>query len=129
MNNITRYVFISDPHGRFDKLKTVLDAVAFDASKDTIVSLGDLFDRGDQSLEILKYVMSCPNRILIWGNHDFRLRELILRGGVSSADYSNGVLATLHSFCPNHKGVESIDMLLQILQSDSQYEDTYRLLW
>lgn len=128
---LTRYVFVSDVHGRFDKLTKALAGVNFNKDTDTLVVLGDSFDRGSQSLEVLNYIMSCPNRILIWGNHDFRLRELILRNGegVSSADYSNGVLETMQSFCFNHNTGKSIDMLIWLLQSDSQYEDTYRLLW
>lgn len=126
---LTRYVFVSDVHGRFDKLTEALAGVNFNKDTDTLVVLGDSFDRGDQSLEVLKYIMSCPNRILIWGNHDFRLRELMLGKVAGGHDYSNGVLETMHSFCPNHKNISTIDILVHIMQSSSEYEDTYRLLW
>ena len=129
MSKLTRYIFVSDVHGRFDKLTKALAGVNFNKDTDTLVVLGDSFDRGDQSLEVLKYIMSCPNRILIWGNHDFRLRELVLGKAVDTCDYSNGVLETMQSFCPDHKKVQSIDMLIHIMQSNSAYEDTYRLLW
>jgi hypothetical protein len=110
-------------------LTEALAGVNFNKDTDTLVVLGDSFDRGDQSLEVLKYIMSCPNRILIWGNHDFRLRELILGKAVGGHDYSNGVLETMKSFCPDHAAIESIEMLINIMQSNSAYEDTYRLLW
>ena len=62
---LTRYIFVSDIHGRFDKLTEALAGVNFNKDTDTLVVLGDSFDRGDQSLEVLKYIMSCPTLILL----------------------------------------------------------------
>lgn len=126
---LTRYVFVSDIHGQFDKLAEALAGAKFDQDIDTLVCLGDIFDRGPQSLEVLEYLMSLPNRIFIWGNHDYRVRQLLCGGLVGSHDYSNGVLETLHSFCPDHKNIKSIDFLINIFSTHSKYEDTYRLLW
>ena len=53
-----RYIFISDVHGQYDKLIKSLNDVGFDSKVDTIVSLGDPFDRGPHSYEILKFLMT-----------------------------------------------------------------------
>lgn len=101
-----RYIFVSDIHGRFDKLTEALKSVAFDKEKDTLVSVGDAFDRGEQCKEVLEFLMSCPNRILMWGNHDYRLRELIYRQDrIAPYDISNGVPATIESIA----GIDTFD--------------------
>lgn len=124
-----RYVFVSDIHGKYDKLAEALAGAQFAPETDTLVCLGDIFDRGEQSLEVLEYIMGLPNRILIWGNHDFRLRELMLGEEVGGHDYSNGVLETMHSFCPELKIVNSIDMIIYLFQTDERYKAKYELLW
>ena len=124
-----RYVFVSDIHGRYDKLAKALAGAQFAPETDTLVCLGDIFDRGDQSWEVLKYIMGLPNRILIWGNHDFRLRELMLGKSVGGHDYSNGVLETMHSFCPELKNIDSIDTIIYLFQTDERYKTKYELVW
>jgi len=93
-----RYVFISDVHGQYHKMLEALDSVGFNAEKDTIVNIGDPFDRGPESKEVLDYLMNCPNRILIWGNHDARLYELTnVPHFITGADFQNGINETLKS--------------------------------
>ena len=70
-----KYFFVSDIHGKLDKLLDALAAAGFSVQNDTIVSVGDAFDRGKQNAGVLKFLMGCPHRILIWGNHDRRLKE------------------------------------------------------
>lgn len=123
-----RYIFISDVHGQFNRMIDALNEVKFDKEKDTLVSLGDLFDRGPDSWNVLEYVMSCPNRILIWGNHDLRLRELLLGRSYGSHDYSNGVLETMKSFCGN-RTLTSISVGINIFSTDDNYRDRCKLLW
>ena len=125
-----KYFFVSDVHGQYDRLMTSLKAAQFDLNKDTIVSLGDPFDRGEQSYEVLQFLMSCPNRILVWGNHDHRLKRLITGiEAVRSADYHNGVLETMQSFCKDNKNIRNIQLGIHLLKTDSDLEMRYRLLW
>lgn len=124
-----RYVFISDVHGQFDKMMIALDKANFNPETDTLITLGDLFDRGDNSKEVLEYVMSLPNYIPIWGNHDYRLRQLILGlDQVQDYDKSNGITYTLKSFC-NMDKIPSIYLGIQVLKSDNSYRDIYNKLW
>ena len=124
-----RYVFISDVHGQFDKMIIALDKANFNPQTDTLVTLGDLFDRGDNSKEVLEYVMSLPNDIPIWGNHDYRLRQLILGLDCPQIyDKSNGVPYTLKSFCNMDKR-PSMYWGIQVLKSDNACRDTYNKLW
>lgn len=107
-----RYVFISDVHGQYDKMLDALSKADFDMKKDTIVSVGDPFDRGPQSKEVLDFLLSCPNRILIWGNHDARLNQLLhTPWDIVAADFANGITATLDSFVPEMVGYSTTDKL------------------
>ena len=117
-----KYFFISDIHGEFNRMAEALRDAGFNPSKDTIVSLGDPFDRGAQSYEVLQFLMSCPNRILVWGNHDMRLKKLITgREHIASNDYHNGVLQTLQSLCKNTH-ITIIDLGITLLKTDSDNE-------
>lgn len=116
-----RYIFVSDIHGRYDKLQAALQAVNFDEKVDTIVSVGDPFDRGLQSYEVLKFLLSCPNRILIWGNHDLDLYDLMRgREWVQGRHYQNGVLETFKSFT-KMPDLSSINTGIQLLRTDAHY--------
>ncbi len=94
-----RYFFIDDIHSEYDKMILALERAGFDKEKDTLVSLGDLFDRGTQTVEVLNYIMSLPNRVLIWGNHDLRLEELVklvkIEEEIEWFDVSNGTYHTI----------------------------------
>jgi len=94
-----KYFFISDIHGQYEKMRQALFDAEFCMERDTIVSVGDPFDRGPDSKKVLEYLMSCPHRILIWGNHDARLYQL-MKGSdyIAYYDFQNGVPATLKSF-------------------------------
>lgn len=105
-----KYFIFSDVHGKYNKLINALDAAGFDMANPnhTLVSLGDPFDRGEQSLEVLKFIMSTPRRIIILGNHDWRLSNLT-RGTpyemdwpINKIDVQNGLDKTLESFGCRH---------------------------
>lgn len=63
----------SDWHGcDVSVIKNLLDKVAFGA-KDFLFVLGDVIDRGEHGIELLKYIMYEPNIELIRGNHESML--------------------------------------------------------
>ncbi|MBO5287187.1 MAG: fructose-bisphosphatase class III [Clostridia bacterium] len=60
----------SDLHGiGVEKLKALLDSVEF-SEKDFLFILGDVIDRGDHGIELIKYLMDKPNMELLLGNHE-----------------------------------------------------------
>jgi serine/threonine protein phosphatase 1 len=68
MNNT--YV-IGDVHGEYEKLKKALKLVNFDFENDTLISLGDIVDRGPDSYACIELLMTIKNLIAIRGNHDY----------------------------------------------------------
>lgn len=88
---------VSDIHSFYTPLKKALDEAGFDANNKNhwLVSCGDVFDRGDESEEVLYFLMSLERKILIRGNHDTLLEECCMREFPYSYDNSNGTRKTI----------------------------------
>lgn len=79
---MSRYA-VGDLQGCLDPLKTLLDQVNFDPSADQLWLVGDLINRGPQSLDTLRFIYSLRQSCrVVLGNHDLSL--LALKHGVSS---------------------------------------------
>lgn len=70
--------FVGDIHGQLDLLKAVLGKIEFDKSKDRLFAVGDLIDRGPQSIETLDFFLDNEFAHSVWGNHEWCLREELL---------------------------------------------------
>ena len=53
----SRIMAVGDVHGQYQKLKTLMRRIRFDPVQDILVFLGDLIDRGPESLQCFDYVM------------------------------------------------------------------------
>ncbi|WBU76760.1 hypothetical protein JAVIER_163 [Vibrio phage Javier] len=95
--------FVGDLHGDWKALKFFLDQVEFNY-RDIIVSVGDLFDRGEKPLEVINFFLYTENALAVLGNHeDMAIQGLvhgdnrwamtwIQNGGDWFLDYPEGMI-------------------------------------
>ena len=76
-NRLSKYA-MADIHGCYNELMKRLEKIKF-SSKDTLIIAGDYIDRGEQNIEMLNWVISAPeNIILLKGNHDEEFISYVL---------------------------------------------------
>jgi serine/threonine protein phosphatase 1 len=92
-----KFFVFSDVHSHLEPLQKALKAAGFDPNNEEhyLVSCGDVFDRGPDSVELLHYLMSIERKILVKGNHDILLEDCCKRGFPYSHDKSNGTIRTI----------------------------------
>lgn len=65
---------IGDIHGCFRTLKGLMKAIQFDPSRDLLWLVGDLVNRGPESLEVLRWIRQLGDRaVCVLGNHELNL--------------------------------------------------------
>jgi len=93
-----KYFVVADVHGFYDEMCKALADAGYDKTNPdhVFVSLGDLFDRGPAAKQCLEFVNSLPNdnKILILGNHELLMQDMIERGFGHTYDINNGTIRT-----------------------------------
>ena len=93
-----KYFITSDLHSFYTPLKKSLDNVGYDKNdpSHTLVILGDLFDHGQETRVLYEFLKSIPAErlVLVRGNHETLLDQLLEKKLPDSYDYSNGTVYT-----------------------------------
>jgi hypothetical protein len=72
-HTLRRLYAIGDPHGCLTELQAIIQKIhddGFDPAQDQILVVGDLVDRGPESLKCLQFVRDTPGVISVLGNHE-----------------------------------------------------------
>ena len=67
---------MSDLHGAYDKFMEMLKLIDFGA-EDTLYIIGDICDRQEGGVKILKEMIKRPNIIGIAGNHEYMMLKCL----------------------------------------------------
>lgn len=78
-----RQLIVGDIHGCYDEFQELLDKAA-PSGDDEIIAIGDLVDRGPDSLKVLNFFRTTPNARSIMGNHE-RKHVRLFRGEADPA--------------------------------------------
>jgi len=93
-----KYFITSDVHSYYTPFIDALLEVYYDKNNPnhTLIVDGDLFDRGQNALILLAFIKSIPkeNRVLIRGNHEYLLKNLLDKEYPDYYDFSNGTVST-----------------------------------
>lgn len=98
-----KFFVFSDIHGNYtDFYKALLDA-GYDENNENhwLIGLGDYFDRYQEPLQVLKFLNRIKRKVLVKGNHESLLWDLIERGFPLAYDYSNGTAQTIVDLAPD----------------------------
>lgn len=93
-----KFFVISDIHSFYEPMIEALNNVGFNPTDENhwLISCGDVWDRGPDTVRVMKYLTSLPRKILIHGNHDQLFEDLCCRGYPYSYDRSNGTVRTVY---------------------------------
>ena len=72
-----RIFVISDLHGQIVLLQLLLERIGF-TENDELYILGDIMDRGPNSIDIYYFVKAMDNIHMIKGNHEIMMRQSML---------------------------------------------------
>ncbi|HBY21225.1 MAG TPA: fructose-bisphosphatase class III [Clostridiales bacterium] len=94
-----KYV-ISDIHGCYDKFMKMLEVINFQP-EDQMYILGDVIDRGKESIKLLQYIMKQFNMELLLGNHEEMALQWLKNNdsGYFSCWMNNGGQSTYSQYC------------------------------
>ena len=108
---------IGDIQGCYAALRRLLDALSFDPAKDRLWLVGDLVNRGPDSLEVLRFVRGLGEAaIVVLGNHDLHLLA------VASGNAKHAEQSTLESVLAAPDRDELLDWLRRrpLLHQDAE---------
>lgn len=92
-----KYFVCSDTHSFYTPLKEALDNAGFNPENKNhyLIICGDIFDRGDETLELWNFLKKIKRKILIRGNHEILLLNCLKNGYLSYIDNYNGTTKTI----------------------------------
>lgn len=112
---------ISDIHGYYGLFCRLLDKIRF-GDKDKLYVLGDIIDKGPDSIRLAKLLFSIPNVYCIAGNHEYDFLKYYRALMRQTEDY-DWVLEKLRSYFTDGylldwKTVDQFDLLPFYIETD-----------
>ena len=129
-----KYFVSGDIHGFYDEWLSALKEKGFDINNPNhkIILCGDLFDRGHQPKEIIDFILSHKDKIiLIRGNHEDLMQQMFDRNYNDYGDIQNGTTVTIIDLYPEWqvsefdlKKIAKVTRLQEVLDMCVDYYET-----
>ena len=114
---------IGDVQGCYDALRRLLDSIHYDPAADVLWFVGDLVNRGPQSLETLRFVRGLGDRaVTVLGNHDLSL--LVIAAGHSKPHRGDTIDQVLENMI---KRANEMDLRLKRPEDETKLDFTIML--
>lgn len=114
---------ISDIHGEYNLFIKLLKKIKFN-NEDKMIICGDIIDKGNDSVKLLKYIRKQQNMIFIIGNHEYELLKyynklmMELEDGFDSEE----LLKKINEYFPNEKEILDFEDLNWLEECSYYYE-------
>ena len=115
-----KHFCVGDPHGDWTKWQRVLSKIKI-TDNSRIIILGDVIDRKDRGIEILKETMRTDCMTLLLGNHEYMMRSVIdaeLSHSRGSQYEEDKELWYLNGGEPTHKSFMEMDLAERLEVND-----------
>ena len=129
-----KYFVSGDIHGFYDEWQSALKEKGFDINNPNhkIILCGDLFDRGHQPKEIIDFILFHKYKvILIRGNHEDLMEQMIERNSSDYGDLCNGTAQTIVDLYPEWqisefdlKKIAKVTRIQEVLDMCVDYYET-----
>jgi hypothetical protein len=133
-----KYFVSADIHGFYDEWMNALSEKGFDIEnpEHKIIICGDLFDRGNKPKEIINFVLKNKEKIiLVRGNHEDLMEEMVSRGFPFGMDYHNGTERTINQLVSeemdrnDYKDIAKKSRLNKVLSLMIDYYETEKYIF
>lgn len=117
-----RIFVISDLHGQFVLLQLLLERIHF-TDNDELYILGDIMDRGPNSIDIYYFVRAMDNIHMLKGNHEIMMKQSMLAAlkyNDLDSDRSNP-----YRLWKQNGGNKTVDSIREYLQKENIPYDEY----
>lgn len=123
-----KYFICSDIHSFYKPLRKALKEAGWNKKNKNhiLVVLGDVFDRGPDTLKVYEFLKSIPEDqiVLVKGNHEDLFLELLTKSVPDDYDYSNGTVRTFCSIAGiNERDIDRREIFLDYIMSRDDVDE------
>ena len=119
-----RIYVVSDIHGYYNLFIKLLEKINFNQD-DLLYIIGDICDRGPDTLKLIFYIQKHDNIILLKGNHEYMMQEALYYGiYYNDFDYPSKALKIWMA----NGGNTTMQSIRSYLQKDKLTHDDYRVV-
>lgn len=109
----------SDIHGCFEKYIALLERLKL-SEVDTLYILGDIVDRGNGAMKIIKDLLKRNNIVALCGNHDYCASILLRHFGLQNDGYDSDSLVDAFRLWIGDGGLYTLDTFLELEDREKQ---------